>query len=174
MTRWVALLRGVNVGGVTVRSAELVELFASEGFTQVVTVLASGNVVFDADAESEAVKAQAEVALSQRFNYDAKAVVVSQRDCADRVAGYPFLLESERQPYVIFGSDEAILDELFAAACTLESTEDQISRGTGVIYWSLPKGRSTVTPVAKLLAKVRYRASTTVRNLRTVEKVAIA
>ena len=174
MTRWVALLRGVNVGGVTVRSAELVELFAAQGFSEVSTVLATGNVIFDSELDSVAVKARVEAALSARFSYDAKTVVVSQRDCADRASQYPFPLEPERQPYVIFGSEDAVLDELFAAACTLESTEDQISRGTGVIYWSLPRGRSTDTLVAKLVAKARYRASTTVRNLRTVEKIAVA
>ncbi|WP_258371005.1 DUF1697 domain-containing protein [Curtobacterium sp. MCBD17_021] len=42
MTRWVALLRGVNVNGITIRSAELVELFRALGHTDVRTVLASG------------------------------------------------------------------------------------------------------------------------------------
>ena len=48
MTRYIALLRGVNVGGVTVKSADLAEVFRDLGFTEVRTVLASGNVVFDA------------------------------------------------------------------------------------------------------------------------------
>ena len=48
MTQFVALLRGVNVGGITVKSAELRALFDELGFTDVRTVLASGNVAFDA------------------------------------------------------------------------------------------------------------------------------
>ncbi|MCH6229608.1 DUF1697 domain-containing protein [Microbacterium sp. CFH 31415] len=48
MTTWVALLRGVNVGGITIRSADLAEVFAELGFESVRTVLASGNVVFEA------------------------------------------------------------------------------------------------------------------------------
>ena len=49
MTTWVALLRGVNVNGVTVKSAELGALFRDLGFAEVKTVLASGNVRFEAD-----------------------------------------------------------------------------------------------------------------------------
>ena len=49
MTEWVALLRGVNVGGATIRGAELHALFADLGFRLPRTVLASGNVVFGSD-----------------------------------------------------------------------------------------------------------------------------
>ena len=44
----IALLRGVNVGGITVKSAPLAATFTEQGFTGVRTVLASGNVAFDA------------------------------------------------------------------------------------------------------------------------------
>ncbi|WIB26359.1 DUF1697 domain-containing protein [Curtobacterium sp. MCSS17_015] len=53
MTRWVALLRGVNVNGITIRSAELVELFRALGHTDVRTVLASGNVDFTTDGAAD-------------------------------------------------------------------------------------------------------------------------
>ncbi|MEO5738010.1 MAG: hypothetical protein ABIQ82_11180 [Variovorax sp.] len=42
-----------------------------------------------------------------------------------------------------------------------------------MLYWQCPRGGSTDTPVAKLLAKPRYRASITTRNLRTVEKLIV-
>ncbi|GAA1997470.1 DUF1697 domain-containing protein [Brevibacterium samyangense] len=179
MTRWVALLRGVNVGGVAVRSADLAALFREQGFGQVKTVLATGNVVFDADtepatAEATALKSLIETALSERFGYDAWIVLVPQQDIARRASAYPFELDDARQPYILFGSDDAVLDELFDAAQALGSPEDRIARGDGVLYWSLPKGRSTDTPVAKLVAKAKYRSTTTNRNLRTVERIASA
>jgi len=49
VTRVVLLLRGVNVGGVTVRSADLRTLLADAGLGEVRTVLASGNAIVDAD-----------------------------------------------------------------------------------------------------------------------------
>ncbi len=48
MTAWVALLRGVNVGGITIRNADLARVFAGLGFDDVRTVLVSGNVVLAA------------------------------------------------------------------------------------------------------------------------------
>jgi len=53
MARWVALLRGINVGGRNrVRMQSLVKIFGAAGCTNVSTHLQSGNVVFDACIES--------------------------------------------------------------------------------------------------------------------------
>ena len=49
MTRHVAFLRGINLGKRQVKSADLVDAFAAMGFDNVKTLLASGNVLFDAD-----------------------------------------------------------------------------------------------------------------------------
>jgi uncharacterized protein (DUF1697 family) len=46
VTKYVALLRGVNVGGITVRSAELADMARGLGLDDVRTVLASGNLTF--------------------------------------------------------------------------------------------------------------------------------
>jgi len=48
LIRYVAFLRGINVGGKTIKMDDLKKLFASLGFTHVTTVLASGNVLFEA------------------------------------------------------------------------------------------------------------------------------
>ncbi|GGA19719.1 DUF1697 domain-containing protein [Sediminivirga luteola] len=177
MTRWVALLRGVNVGGITIKSADLRALFGELGFGAVATVLASGNVVFDASApptadDRDVLKRTIEQALSERFGYEAWIVLLTQDELASRAGDYPFSRQDdEHHPYLVFGSDEAVLDELYASAQALRSERDALARGSGVIYWRAPKGGSTDTPVAKLVAKARYRSTTTNRNLRTVEKL---
>ncbi|QKS18106.1 DUF1697 domain-containing protein, partial [Curtobacterium sp. Csp2] len=75
MARWVALLRGVNVNGITIRSAELAALFRELGYEDVRTVLASGNVVFTADGDAASVTGAVEQALRDRFGYDAWIVL---------------------------------------------------------------------------------------------------
>ena len=45
MTRYAALLRGVNVGGVNIKMADVAKAFTDAGFTDVKTILASGNVL---------------------------------------------------------------------------------------------------------------------------------
>ncbi|HET8780530.1 MAG TPA: DUF1697 domain-containing protein, partial [Agromyces sp.] len=143
MTQYIALLRGVNVGGITVKSAGLGELFEELGFEHVRTVLASGNVVFTAtDAAASAdLKHRIEQALRDRFGYDAWIVLVT-REHVERVVGaFPFdASDAGRQPWVVFGSDEAVLDELVETAADADPDADPIARGEGVVYWNPVKG----------------------------------
>src|SRR5579875_3542791 len=67
MTRYVAFLRGVNVGGVNLKMAEVAAAFGDAGFSSVRTILASGNVVLEAQSDAAAVRRTAETALRDRF-----------------------------------------------------------------------------------------------------------
>ncbi len=176
MTQWVALLRGVNVGGITIKSAPLREVFVGLGLGGVRTVLASGNVLFTADGRAHAqLKGEIERALTAAFDYEAWIVLrtAAQVDAAARA--FPFdAADTSRQPMVIFGSDDAALDELATAAASMDAALDPVRLVAGALYWNPPKGQSTSTPFAKLLAARRFKASTTSRNVRTLERVLAA
>jgi uncharacterized protein (DUF1697 family) len=183
MARYAALLRGVNVNGITVKSAELATLFRDLGFDSVKTVLASGNVLFETPSGSSAsggspaspadVKAGIEKGLGERFGYDAWIVLVDHASLQGIVDGYPFDEVDERQPYVVFASDDAVLAEITAEAGRLEPSGggERAASGAGVLYWEVPRGSSTDTPFSKYLAKSRFKAHTTTRNLRTLRKL---
>lgn len=172
MAEWVALLRGVNVGGITVRSVDLKALFTDLGFTEVRTVLASGNVVFSAEGDRARLKSGIETALRERFGYDAWIVLVSREEVAAAVAGFPFAASDPgRQPWVIFCSEEAVRRELLDGASDFDPLTDPVAEGDKVIYWNPVTGATTSTTFAKLLAKPRYKATTTNRNLRTLQKI---
>ncbi|MEJ8859299.1 DUF1697 domain-containing protein [Variovorax robiniae] len=173
MTRHVALLRGVNVNGITIRSADLKALFEKAlGLANVRTVLASGNVLFDDSGAAATLKRRIEVALRERFGYDAWIVLQTQAQLAAVAAAWPFeRIDEERHPYVVFSSDAKALDELTGLAGKPDPAIERLQAGKGVLYWQCPRGSSTDTPVAKLLAKQKYKASTTTRNLRTIEKL---
>lgn len=174
MARWVALLRGVNVNGITVRSAELAQLFTDMGFSEVSTVLASGNVCFETETEAgqAELKAKIESGLRERFGYDAWIVLVQRRALAGIVENYPFALDEEHHAYVVFTSTEEARSDLLAAAPVGdEFSGEQVSGGEGVVYWRCPKGASTGTPFAKHVAKSRFRATTTNRNINTLRKM---
>jgi uncharacterized protein (DUF1697 family) len=175
MTTWVALLRGVNVGGIAVKSADLAEVFRSLGHDPVKTVLASGNVRFGADAAAAArgtLKADIEEALRVRFGYDAWIILVTLEELAAAIEAFPFDADdANRQPWVVFCVDDATRDELVEAAASLDSGVDPVAAGPGVVYWNPAKGSSTDTPFAKLLAKAAFKPRTTNRNLRTLLKI---
>ena len=172
MTEWVALLRGVNVGGITVRSADLRDVLAGLGLTDVRTILASGNATFTADASRAHVKTRIEQALRDRFAYEAWVLVFRRDELAAAAAAFPFDADDDsRQPWVLFCADTATRDELVAAAASLDADLDPVAGGPGVVYWNPAKGSSTDTPFAKLIAKRAYKERATNRNLRTVLKI---
>jgi uncharacterized protein (DUF1697 family) len=173
MTTWVALLRGVNVGGITVRSAELAEVFRDLGFEDVKTFLASGNVRFVTGGRRADLKGRIETALGDRFAYEAWIVLIKAAELERAIAAFPFeATDAGRQPYVVFGSDPAALRRLTEAAADLDPAVDPVAAGEGVVYWNPVKGTTLETPFGRLLGRAEFKSSTTNRNLRTLVKIA--
>jgi uncharacterized protein (DUF1697 family) len=173
MTRYVALLRGVNVGGATVRSADLADMARRLGLEDVATVLASGNLLVTSDDDPAALTTRLEAALSERFGYDARIVLTTADRLAAVVDAYPFDPERDGyHAYVLFGTDQAQLDQLVAAAADLPPADEKVAPGDGVVYWECPKGSTLQTPFAKLTAKRSPSSATgTNRNIRTLRKI---
>ena len=170
--RWVALLRGVNVGGITVKSAQLGEVFRSLGFDEVKTVLASGNVLFStAETDAPVLTTRIEKALSDEFGYAARVVLVEQTAIARIVAGYPFEEVDDKQPYVVFASDPEIFGDLTTADSELDEDIERIAAGDVVLYWEVRRGLSTESTFSKRTAKRKGSVVTTTRNLRTLRKL---
>jgi uncharacterized protein (DUF1697 family) len=160
------------VGKIKVTSAELAAMARDDlGLAEVRTVLATGNLLFSSDDDATALKPRIEAGLGDRFGYDAWIVLTTVDHVAAVVDAYPFDPERDGyHAYVLFGSDQAVLDEITAAA-ELPAADERVAPGDGVLYWECPKGSSTDTPFAKLVAKARYRSTTTNRNLRTLRKL---
>ena len=113
MTRYAGFLRGVNVGGVNLKMAEVAKAFEDAGFTNVRTILASGNVLLDSRSGVDAVRKKAEKALRDTFGYDAWVLAYdldTVRSISDR---FPFEREVDGyHSYVTFVTDAEVLDEL--------------------------------------------------------------
>ena len=173
MVGYIALLRGVNVGGITVKSADLRDVFESLGFESVRTVLASGNVAFQSDrADAAALKRAIESALGDRFGYDAWIVLITRAELERVVEAFPFDAQREGwHPYVLFASDPEHLAELVAAADGLDEADDVIAQGDGVVYWHNRRQVGVGSAFSKLTGKARFKPTTTNRNLRTLDKL---
>ncbi|MDT5320034.1 MAG: hypothetical protein QOD88_2556 [Mycobacterium sp.] len=174
MTQYAAFLRGVNVGGVNLKMADVAAALTDAGLTNVRTILGTGNVTLDSSATADAVRATAEKALRKQFGYDAWVLVYPIKKVRAIVDGYPFEPEVDGyQSYVTFVSDADVLDELAALADKAEADE-KIACGpmsAGVIYWQVPKNHTLDSTIGKTMGKKRYKSSTTTRNLRTLAKV---
>lgn len=171
MTRYAAFLRGVNVGGINLKMADVAAAFRGAGFADVRTILASGNVVVSADGDADTVRSTAEAALRREFGYDAWVLVYDVTTLDSIVRGYPFAPEVEgRHSYITFVSDPLLLDELTGLAAEA-GPDETIARGDGVLYWQVPKSATLDSTLGKTMGKRRYKSSTTTRNLRTLGKV---
>ena len=168
--RYVILLRGVNVGGVTVKMAELRELLAGLGYDDVKTVLASGNALVTCAESGAEVKSAVEGALRARFGYDAIVHVLTLDTVRGAVEAYPFARGRDGwHDYALFVSDAAVLDALLAIE--LDPGHEQAARGDGVVYWTVPKGDTLDSELGKAIGKVAYRPHVTSRNLNTLERM---
>ena len=168
--RYVILLRGVNVGGVTVKMVELRELLEGLGFGEVRTVLASGNALVTSAASADAVKAQVETALRERFGYDAWVQVLTTDAVRAIVDAYP--LERGRDgwhDYVLFVLDADVRSRILALE--LDPAHEQSAAGEGVVYWTVPKGDTLDSELGKAIGKAAFKPHLTSRNINTLEKL---
>ena len=171
MTGYVVLLRGVNVGGRTLKMAEVRAALADGGYPGARTVLASGNVLLDSEDDAAQVGSAVEGVLTERFGYQAWVLVRTAGELAQLVADYPFDTdETSHHPYVVFCRSRQVLDEL-GEVLAETSDDERIAPGTDVLYWECPRGSSLETKASKVLARARYKRDVTTRNLRTLRKL---
>jgi uncharacterized protein (DUF1697 family) len=107
MTRYAAFLRGVNLGKRTVKSAELRAAFEAMGFTDVKTLLASGNALFDAKA-GKGLKDRIEGGLKAQFGFDVPIVLRTMDALQAMVKADPFGREAgeDAQLHVLFLAED--------------------------------------------------------------------
>jgi uncharacterized protein (DUF1697 family) len=105
--RYVAFLRGINLGKRRVKSPELIAHFEAMGFEDVATFRASGNVVFvDPAGDIEAkVQARVEAGLQEALGYDVATFLRSAKEVAAIAARDPFdaaaIEHSKGKPQVV-------------------------------------------------------------------------
>lgn len=170
MTRYAGLLRGVNVGGVTVKMADLAEEVRGLGYGEVRTVLASGNVLFETDDDEHHAKGALEQALRRRFGYEAWVHVLPIERLRRIVDGYPF--ERGRDgwhDYVSFTLDDDVRAALLAV--DLDPAVERAQGGDGVVYWTVVKGSTIESAMGKAQGAARYKPHLTTRNVNTLDRL---
>jgi uncharacterized protein (DUF1697 family) len=171
MSSYAVFLRGVNVAGITIKMAELTAALKSRPFSDVRTLLASGNVVLASELPPDGVKKEFEACLRESFGYDAWVVVLSAERVGDLVAACPFPADdASTHTYLTLGSDAQVLAGLYEAGSALAGAQVTML-GPEALAWLAPAGGTLDSPFSKLSSKPKYKAFTTTRNLRTMIKV---
>ncbi len=142
------------------------------GFGVVLTVLQTGNVLFESDTDdTDVLKEHIESGLSKTFKYLAKVQVIEITRLRKIIADYPFAqTDDAQQNYVLFLEDD-LAARLAAEASGLEEAVEAIQIGDGVIYWHVQKGSTITSPFSKYLTKPAYKRFNTNRNIKTLRKI---
>jgi uncharacterized protein (DUF1697 family) len=98
LPRYVALFGSINVGRSRLTMADLRAAFEAEGFSNVETVVASGNVLFDhPERPDEGLEEKLGLMMHERFGFDSVALVRSRDALAAAIAENPFAADGEEQ-----------------------------------------------------------------------------
>ena len=173
MTTYVALLRGINVGGNrTVEMARLRATFECVGMTAVRTYINSGNVIFETDAARATLGSLLERAIEAEFAFPVRVLL---RDAANiRALARALPAEWSNGPEakcdVMFLAEEidspAILERL-----TIKPGIDEVRYVPGAILWRVDRAHVTRSGMFKLNGTELY-GQMTVRNCNTARKLA--
>lgn len=175
MNRYVAFLRGMNLGGRRIKNEELRRHFEEIGLEEVGTFRASGNVIFAApQREAEAKLGQrVEVELGERLGYEVPVFLRSVQEVAAIAARQPFeagaMKKSKGKLQVSFLAKKpnaAAKTKALAAA----TEEDLLTIEDRELYW-LPSGGISESDLDWKLIEAALGPGT-IRTMGTIEQIA--
>jgi uncharacterized protein (DUF1697 family) len=173
--KYVALLRGINVGGKNkVPMAVLKKCLEELGFTNVSTYIASGNVILESDKGADEIRTQIEEALPKSFKLDDELVrvLVLTRDRLQAVIdNKPEGFGEQPEKYhsdaiFLIGIDSAQVMPLFKP----REGVDRVWPGEGVIYSQRLSSQRTKSRLNRIMATSEYKFMT-IRNWNTTTKL---
>lgn len=168
--RYVALLRGINVGGNNkIVMAELAECFREGGLAEVSTYINSGNVLFSADARPE--PEELEQLIADAFGLPIPVLLRSRDEMAAVVAEAPEELDDpEVRPDVWFLRPGLSPEDALAGMPEPHPEVDRLWAGPGVLYTTRIAALATKSRVTKVVGTKLYKEMS-IRNWNTTRKL---
>ena len=171
MTRFIAFLRAINVGGHNVKMDRLRKLFESLGLSNVETFIASGNVIFDSPTkDAQTLEKKIESHLQKSLGYEVATFIRSVSELADIAYYQPFKLDEGSSLYIAF-LPAPPNGEAQQKLMTFRTEVDDFHVHKREIYWLCRKKLSESAFSGALLEKT-VGMPATLRNATTVKKLA--
>jgi uncharacterized protein (DUF1697 family) len=174
MARYVALLRGINVGGKNlIKMPALKACFEENGFENVSTHIQSGNVIFEASGRSSVQLARRiEEMLAEAFDYVPTVVVRNRTQMRAIVERAPkgFGAEPKKYRYDVIFLKEPLTANAAVKHLPANPAVDQTHAGTSVLYVSGLTAKATQSRLNRIISSPIY-PSVTIRNWNTTTKL---
>ncbi len=175
MTTWIALLRGINVGGHNkCPMADLKACCEKLGWSNVRTYINSGNVVFEsAEKNEEKLRRALEAAIEKKFGFHSDVVVRTRQELTEVLEANPFAKRKDVKPgylLVVFLSADPG-KAAHAALARIESAPEEIKSAGREIFIFYPNGQGRPNLKFRDVEKAIGAVQWTGRNLNTVQKL---
>jgi uncharacterized protein (DUF1697 family) len=172
--QYLALLRGINVGGKNIiKMADLKASFEEMGFSNVITHIQSGNVVFQSDEKDKALlTTRIENGLSKRFDFQARVVVVSYKELEAIVHAVPegFGKDDKKFRYDVIFLKEPLTPKEAMKSVSVREGVDTAHAGKQALYFSRLISRASQSYLTKIIGLPIYQ-NMTIRNWNTTTKL---
>jgi uncharacterized protein (DUF1697 family) len=172
-TKYVALLRGINVGGKNIiKMSDLKQRFEAMGLADVSTYINSGNIIFSSENNSRDLEQNISAMLAREFGYTGRVAIRSAAEIIATAENIPasWHHDTDKKCNVIFLAHEIDDPEIIKQFKPLPGVEE-LYYYPGVLYWSALWSGITGGQMIKLSKNDIYRQMT-VRNLNTTRKLA--
>ena len=172
-TRYVALLRGINVGGRNpVPMADLRKAFETAGYGEVSTYIQSGNVVFESETPRSVLETTIEPMLERRFGFPIVVVVRSHLQLRGVVEKAPdgFGNLPDRYHSDVIFLKSPLSSRQAMRVVGLRDGVDQAWPGTGVLYFARLSERRAQSRMSSIVGTPEYRRMT-IRNWTTTKRL---
>jgi uncharacterized protein (DUF1697 family) len=170
---YIALLRGINVGGKNKIDMKLLkQIFEQVGMNDVSTYINTGNIIFSYKGLSKSELSRClEEAIHNHFGLQIKVVVRSIDDIGKIINAIPDTWKSDKdmRSDVMFLWDE-INDISVLEKLTIKPDIDTVKYTPGAILWSVDKKNITKSGMSKIIGSKIYK-QVTVRNVNTARKI---
>ena len=174
MTKYIILLRGINVGGKNIiKMSSLKAAFERRDFQHVVTYINSGNIIFDSYSDETSVKTACEKLIAEDFGLEIPVCVISADNLREALASAPdwWGADPESRHNALFVIPPMTTEEVLAQIGEVKPEYERIGYCGKVIFWSAPIATFSRTRLTKIVqSKAAYNAIT-VRNSRTALKL---
>lgn len=173
MSKYVALLRGINVGGNNkLPMAELRALCAELGWEKVETYIQSGNVVFEAKGGVAALETALEKEIERHFGLSISVIVRSAKDWPAHLSGNPFPKAAEDEPNrLMLGLPKLVPNEDAAELLQERARDGEQVRLAGDALWIHFPGGAGTSKLSPVLIDRLVGSPVTMRNWRTLLKL---
>ncbi len=175
MPTYISLLRGINVTGHRkISMQELRECYASLGFSQVVSYIQSGNVIFTStDKSTKILQEKIQAGIAKEFGYDDVTVFVfTPKQLQYYIANNPFLKDKTvdvKRLHITFLSKKP-LPHFIASLEKYKSEADQFLVQDNIIYLYCPNGYGR-TKLSNNFFESKLKLKATTRNWNSANKL---